>query len=627
MLLVFNFHGTVLMKGIGTFKSRVKRNIGLCCFLSLYCTSAFSFQSKEDIAVSDKWLALLHYEQNASSTPVSAINSDEFFFSDTGRTDSLSELNATLTNFTERPSTQCQFPARAEFLQRHVHLPMVNCDEVNTFLDNVNANSVSLIYASGYLGNPASMYGHIFLKFNQESKTALLDNTYSYGARHPDNENPLKYIVKGIFGGYEGYFANQKYHHQTLVYSESELRDLWEYRLALSTDDVTFLLKHLFELEGASKTYYFFSQNCAYQLARLLGIVTDKQLIAPGKPWVMPYDIITMLYRDNNASIVDGVIYHGSRQEKLYEHFSQLEASLQGVVENTINQTSDIAFPEIETLRSEDAKRVIETLYDYYALVEQKNDGLSDSQLAKRKSLMKQRFTLPIGKAEFKETEKQAPHLAQDSTLLQVSAIDNNVLGSAVEFRFRANYYDLLSVNTARIPFSELTTFDMRVHYYTELDELTLRELTLLRLINLNATSTGLPGDEGYAWKLATGYRPQSLTDLGDGTFYIDGFFGKAISLSSDFALYGAASGSLTSKNDFGGNFSIGPEIGGVINVTPQLAMSLSFGHQRYLNDKDIVRNVMTFEQRFLNHKNMDLRTSFRYDGTHELSASFSYYF
>lgn len=615
------------MKDIGSLKFKIKRKIGLCCLIGLYCGSAFSFESKEDVAASDTWLALLHYEQDASSTLVSAINSDDFFFSDSGRSDALSELDATITNFTESPSTQCQFPARAEFLQAHVDLPIVECNDVNTFLESVNVNSLSLIYASGYLGNPASMYGHIFLKFNQQSKTALLDNTYSYGARHPDNENPLKYIVKGIFGGYEGYFANQKYHHQTLVYSESELRDLWEYRLALSTDDVTFLLKHLFELEGVGKTYYFFKQNCAYQLARLLGLVIDTQLISPGKPWVMPYDIITMLYRDNNASIVDDVIYHGSRQEKLYDHFSQLGTPLQGVVENAINQTDEIAFPEIETLREEDAKRVIETLYDYYALIEQINDGLSDSQLAKRKSLMKQRFSLPIGKANFQDTEKQAPHLAQNSTLLQVSAIDNNVLGSAVEFRFRANYYDLLSVNTARIPFSELTTFDMRVQYYTELDEFTLRELTLLRLINLNATSTGLPSDEGYAWKLATGYRPQSLTEMGNGTFYLEGFFGKAIAFSTDFALYGAASASLTSKNDFGGNVSIGPEIGGVINVTPQLAMSLSFGHQRYLNDKDIVRNVMTFEQRFLNHRNMDLRTSVRYDGTHELSASFSYYF
>ena len=605
----------------------LKKFITACFLFTFYCSSCFSNELTRDLALSNPWLGLLHYEEGLFSKPQSAIQSDDFFFSKTGHIDPLSELNATLSSFTDDPSLQCKFPARAQLLQQYFDLPKAHCDELNTFIQSINASSLSLIYASGYLGNPASMYGHVFLKFNQGAASPLLDNTYNYGARHPDNENPFKYIAKGIFGGYQGYFANQKYHHQTLIYNETELRDLWEYRLNLSTDEIHFVLMHLFELEGVGKTYYFFKQNCAYQLARLLDLVKGDNRITPQKPWVMPFDVITMMYRDDHESIIDEVIYHGSRQEKLYDRFSQLTKAEAEAVKQVLFQPALRVNAILDKLSETSAKRVIDTLYDYYAFVDQKNNGVSNEQSVKRKSLLQARFALAPGASEFNSADKKAPHLGQSSTLLQASFVHNDVLKNAIELRFRANYYDLLSVNAARIPFSELSTFDMRVRYYDTESSLTLHELTLLRIINLNATSTGLPHDTGYAWKLAAGYRPQSLQERGNGTGYVDGFIGKAIALSPDFAIYGAASGAITSKNDVGGNIAIGPEIGGVINLTPFYAMSLSFGHQRYLNDVDIVRNTMTLEQRFSDHNQMDFRMALRYDGTHELTASFSYYF
>jgi hypothetical protein len=83
----------------------------------------------------------------------------------------------------------------------------VACPKYEDYLDAFSTHSASLIFASGYLGNPASMFGHVFLKFNGESEDGLLDNTFSYGAKVPDNENKLVYITKGILGGYQGKFS------------------------------------------------------------------------------------------------------------------------------------------------------------------------------------------------------------------------------------------------------------------------------------------------------------------------------------------------------------------------------------------------------------------------------------
>lgn len=42
----------------------------------------------------------------------------------------------------------------------------------------------------------------------------------------PDDENPVFYVFKGVFGGYEGGFSNTEYYHHNHNYGETELRDL-----------------------------------------------------------------------------------------------------------------------------------------------------------------------------------------------------------------------------------------------------------------------------------------------------------------------------------------------------------------------------------------------------------------
>jgi len=68
-----------------------------------------------------------------------------------------------------------------------------------------NVSSVSLVYATGYLGNPASYYGHVLLKINSDgdTQTALEDQAINFGAIIPDNEGMVSYILKGLMGGYE----------------------------------------------------------------------------------------------------------------------------------------------------------------------------------------------------------------------------------------------------------------------------------------------------------------------------------------------------------------------------------------------------------------------------------------
>ncbi|WP_251881688.1 Lnb N-terminal periplasmic domain-containing protein [Grimontia kaedaensis] len=574
------------------------------------------------------WLSLLHHEPSWFGSE-SLINSPDFFLSQNGKIDAASELIATLEAFKSQPQSQCRFPARKIWLEQQLpnaRFPEVDCTNYQAYRRAFKAESVSLVYASGYLGNPASMYGHLLLKFNSKNNHEFLDNTFNYGARVPDGDNKFVYIYKGITGGYSGHFTNQKYHHQNLTYNESELRDLWEYRLDLPQEKVNFLLAHLWELEHSSMTYYFFAENCAYQLAKVLEMVIEKPLVAKGKSWVMPYDIVMMLNKPDTSEVVEKVTYHGSRQEQLYERFTQLSREERDTVARVISEPSTDLAKHFNKHSNDEVTRIIDTLYDYYAFIDVKNNGLSEPQTSKLKALLALRFSLPASETRWKAVEKIPPHKAQNTTMFQASTLYNEAFGEAMALRFRANYYDLLSVNAARIPNSALNTFDLTFLYTKEESKVRLREFTLIDIINLNLSQTGLPGDSQWAWGISAGYKPTSLNciDCSDTTF--EGFAGTSWRPFDGLVSHLALAGELQVNSLKDINFLSGPEVGGILTVTPYWVTSIKLGGYFNLDEKWRYENHLTWEQRFFEHQAFDVRTSVRYNQGFEYAAHLSIY-
>ncbi|WP_202904731.1 DUF4105 domain-containing protein [Marinagarivorans algicola] len=580
------------------------------------------------ISASPTWHRLIHYEKGMVSSG-SGVTSASFFLSSTGQDDPEKELKATIQALIETPSMQCRFPARKIWLTHimpDLSFPEVYCPEYQQYMEAFRTDSISVVYASGYLGNPASMYGHVLLKFNSNGSTELLDNTFSYGAMVPDADNKFVYIFKGITGGYQGHFANQKYHHQNLAYSEAELRDLWEYQLDLPQGKIDFLLAHLWELDNTSITYYFFKQNCGYQLAKLLELVVDQPLLAPKKIWVMPYDLVMMLNKPEAQHYINKVVYHESRQEKLYNRFSQLNVDEKNSVKKIIELPVDEILTVIRALDEQEAKRVIDTMYDYYAFLEIKHDGLSEEEVSKRAKLLAERFYLPAGKTSWEKSNKRPPHKAQDTAMLQLSPLYNDAFGEAINLRFRANYYDLLNINAARIPFSELNTFDLSLLYTSEKNSWSIRELTLFHVLNLNVSQTGLAEDKFHAWSLSAGYKPNNLSCIDCSDMYMSGFIGKSFNLMNNSAGYLALAGEIQFSDLSSGIAYLGPEIGAVLNIAPYWVTLFKMGSGYNVNEIAEHKNYIKWEQRFFQSRNFDFRTLVQYDEAFEYAIKFSKY-
>ncbi len=79
-------------------------------------------------------------------------------------------------------------------------------------------------------------------------------------------------------------------------YSDFENRDIWEYRLNLTEDQMQRLLMHGWGLGNRAFDYFYFNENCAYQILSLLD-VADPELQLAERFWfyTFPSDGIRMI--------------------------------------------------------------------------------------------------------------------------------------------------------------------------------------------------------------------------------------------------------------------------------------------------------------------------------------------
>ena len=87
----------------------------------------------------------------------------------------------------------CRFPARVAVLQQKLgfdpdRLDVKPCPRLDEYWERVQPEAVSLIFSAYYLNNPASMFGHTFLRVRKRGpavdrqKRELLDSAIDYAA-------------------------------------------------------------------------------------------------------------------------------------------------------------------------------------------------------------------------------------------------------------------------------------------------------------------------------------------------------------------------------------------------------------------------------------------------------------
>lgn len=170
----------------------------------------------------------------------------------------------------------CRFPARLNFLKQHLDLqdlPQVQCEEFIAMRDYVAPTKASIVFPSAHINSPASMFGHTFLLLDSKFQSRLLSFAINYQADANQNEeNGIVFGFKGLFGLYTGSYSILPYYDKIKEYSNTETRDIWEYELNLTPQEIAQLYNHIWELSDAFSPYYFFHRNCSYNVLWLLEV-------------------------------------------------------------------------------------------------------------------------------------------------------------------------------------------------------------------------------------------------------------------------------------------------------------------------------------------------------------------
>jgi Domain of unknown function (DUF4105) len=241
-----------------------------------------------------EWHRLLHYISNLTSSGVHSLaDSPAFFLAPDGKINPQAELEATLASFfsdaeetNDRQNAQCQFVARHAWLDRELgfdpaRLPVQPCKRFQAWREALNPQGVTLVFPAAHLNNPSSMYGHTLLRVDardQDERTRLLAYAVNYTANTTET-NGIVFAINGLFGTYPGNFSMMPYYLKVREYNDLENRDIWEYELNLTPQEIDRLLMHIWELGPVWFDYYFFDENCAYYLLEALEVArTDLDL-------------------------------------------------------------------------------------------------------------------------------------------------------------------------------------------------------------------------------------------------------------------------------------------------------------------------------------------------------------
>ncbi|MEM7043701.1 MAG: DUF4105 domain-containing protein [Pseudomonadota bacterium] len=194
------------------------------------------------------------------------------------------------------------------------------------------------MFPAAYLNNPASMFGHTLLRLDrpdQTEDTRLLSYAVNYGAETGE-DNGFLFAILGLTGGYPGTYSVEPYYELVKRYSDIEHRDIYEYQLTFTEDEVARMVAHLWEMRGHWSEYYFFDENCSYQLLFLFDVARPElDLASDFALHVIPVDSVRSVL-DRRGLFADAV-FRPSGQTRINRGLAALSADGRQLVRDLAN--------------------------------------------------------------------------------------------------------------------------------------------------------------------------------------------------------------------------------------------------------------------------------------------------
>jgi hypothetical protein len=488
------------------------------------------------------------YEKNGSNFE-SLVPNKEFFINPNGREDPHSELKSTIDIFRDpkKIASQCLFPARFQLLKEHFKLlNPVDCDDIGSWVFWSNPIEVNLVFASQYLSNPASFFGHTFLHFSSSKLPRNLELTIGYSAQVPDGLGFFKYAYHGITGGFVGKFSEVPMIRKIHEYNNIENRDLWFYPIKLTQKESLLLMKHLFELTRLARfDYGFFKDNCSYMLLKTIEAIKPEVTLSKNYPiYASPAE--TLIKTNDKGLLKPPKLLHSLRKQEI-SNFKKLSSEEKSLYKKTI---STIESQEISKyiLDKENivSPHFFDALLDRLDIIRHQHKGKLPEELNNFKNTILVKRSKFRSSPDLEKSKKQklnrpdisdAPHFGHKPRSIGMGYRNRSSENIAV-LDLKPAIHSLMDLDTGYIRYSKVEVLHLEAEYPFRLRSgpLNINKLSLLSMANMIPFNSLHPQ---FSWAFDLAYKRDEVSNCYDcRKLSFDTSFGVGFSFKENKNLY-----------------------------------------------------------------------------------------
>ncbi len=552
----------------------------------------------------------------------SEIDDSRFFFSKSGKTNAKDELNATLDAFFNEErfddnSSACRFPARKVWLQEKLGIddfPSVECSEYEDILERLNPKSATLVFPAAHINSPASMFGHTFLRINSAYKSRLLSYAINYAAdANPDDTNAALFAIQGLSGGYFGKYSLLPYYEKLKEYRDTEQRDIWEYDLNLNEEEVLKMVRHIWELNGTQSQYYFFTENCSYNMLWLIELARPSVHLRE----YFHYEVIPLetVHATKAESLISSSNYRASKRSILLKYDELLNGDHLKIPRKLVEgevKLQDIVSNKAIPLQQK--QYILEASIEFLEYSFSRNDMDKKEYIELFHNLSKERAALGRGARLNIETP---PNPIESHRAIRVTAGVGSREGKAISFLgIRPAYHDLEDSNFGFLRGTQIEFLNLELSYSE--DEAEIEDATIISIQSLAQRSEFF---DSLSWRTKFGFDRNYL----DSETNFMGTVGAGYSWGNEFVFtYVMIDPLFYMADEF--SAAIGGSLGLVFDKYDFMSTNIEVTRRYYDNGEE--QNLAKVTQSFRLSQNFQLKFKYDYKEDEETyRVNINYYF